>query len=1422
MRSPLLSVRALVAFVTLAATAWLTGAPSASAQTMVPGGNIAIQTWTPAGSPYIVQGDITVLAGGSLTIQAGTVVRFASTDGVGSGTDSGRVELIVNGTLAVTGTAAMPVSFAAQTGTSSSAWYGIRAMSGSSVSIAGATIQNASYAVRSENGAPTLDTTTVSNCQSGAYVAGGSATITGTIFTGEADAVRVDSGTATVTSCTLYGNSNAIRAFGGSVVVRNSIVTNNSSYGAYASGASINLVYSDFWQNSNGNFGATTGSGYLQVNPLYVSGSNLRITSSSPCRFAGSTGADIGALPYTGDATPGLYGTLWTDTTVSSPTSVPGDLTIAPGVTLTLAAGATLTFATSDIMGAYADTGRAELRVQGTLVTSGTGASPVTLTSSGTSSSSWYGVVFLPGASGSRLAGLILEEASYGLRVEGGAITSADGMTIRNCQSGTYVVSGGIDVENTIYTGNADAFRVDGGTGSIVGSSTFYGNSNAIRAFGGSVVVRNSIVTNNSSYGAYASGASINLVYSDFWQNSNGNFGATTGSGYLQVNPLYVSGSNLRITSSSPCRFAGSTGADIGALPYTGDATPGLYGTLWTDTTVSSPTSVPGDLTIAPGVTLTLAAGATLTFATSDIMGAYADTGRAELRVQGTLVTSGTGASPVTLTSSGTSSSSWYGVVFLPGASGSRLAGLILEEASYGLRVEGGAITSADGMTIRNCQSGTYVVSGGIDVENTIYTGNADAFRVDGGTGSIVGSSTFYGNSNAIRAFGGSVVVRNSIVTNNSSYGAYASGASINLVYSDFWQNSNGNFGATSGTGMISINPLYVSGSDLHLTATSPCIDAGTATGAPTRDRDGSPRPLDGDGINGAAYDMGAYEYARATVCGDGMLGAGEVCDDGPLNGTYGHCNGMCSGPGPRCGDGMPNGGEQCDDGNAIDTDACTSACLTARCGDGFLRAGVEECDDANTIATDGCTDTCHLAICGDGVVRAGVEQCDDGNAASTDACVSCASAFCGDGYVRAGVEECDDGNASNTDTCTNACHVAICGDGIVGPGETCDDGNGVDTDTCTNRCVPAMCGDGITQAGEECDDGNAVNTDGCTTSCHVPRCGDGFIQMGEVCDDGNMVDTDTCTNACQPARCGDSIVQAGETCDDGNTDPTDGCTSSCLPAVCGDGFVHAGVEACDDGNTSDTDGCIAGCIVASCGDGHLHAGVEACDDGNVRDGDGCSSTCALASCGNGTVDPGEECDDGNLSNLDACLGTCLSARCGDGFVRTGLEACDDGNALDNDACVQGCHVASCGDGFVQAGVETCDDGNADQTDACLVSCESASCGDGFVENGVEECDDSNTMAGDGCSPSCTEEPPPSDAGVPDGGTGDAGATTPDAGMGGDAAMLDASMSPDGGTEAPTTSGGCGCRAAGGGSGGAGALGLGLMLALWIARRRTR
>ncbi|MEW5802571.1 MAG: right-handed parallel beta-helix repeat-containing protein [bacterium] len=79
------------------------------------------------------------------------------------------------------------------------------------------------------------------------------------------------------------------------------------------------------------------------------------------------------------------------------------------------------------------------------------------------------------------------------------------------------------------------------------------------------------------------------------------------------------------------------------------------------------------------------------------------------------------------------------------------------------------------------------------------------------------------------------------------------------ITYSDV-------LGGYPGEGNINADPLFVDPAegDYHLQAASPCIDTGTNDETlEKRDKDGVPRPQDGDGDGVATCDMGAYEFVK-------------------------------------------------------------------------------------------------------------------------------------------------------------------------------------------------------------------------------------------------------------------------------------------------------------------------------------------------------------------------------------------------------------------------------------------------------------------------------------------------------------------------------------------------------------------------------
>jgi fibro-slime domain-containing protein len=426
-------------------------------------------------------------------------------------------------------------------------------------------------------------------------------------------------------------------------------------------------------------------------------------------------------------------------------------------------------------------------------------------------------------------------------------------------------------------------------------------------------------------------------------------------------------------------------------------------------------------------------------------------------------------------------------------------------------------------------------------------------------------------------------------------------------------------------------------------------------------------------------------------LCGDGIVVAGEVCDDGPDNadGVSGACSSTCM-EFAHCGDGIVQTGEACDNGENLhlygetgDPDACSPGCvLPPKCGDNIVQAGYEECDngaanDDNSYGSTGCTTACKLGgFCGDGVVNGpvGLETCDQGaqNGVSygSDSCgYDCKRGpYCGDG-VRNGPEECD-----GTAECGTDCKfVPYCGDGITSVGEQCDYAQfaSYEYGSCTPDCGwGPRCGDAaLDDAYEECDLGKAFNLggyDGCTDACNRgPHCGDGLVQAshGEQCDNGYNDDTyQVVSTACGPGclappRCGDGTVQSEyELCDEGtaNSDTAyDGCTSACeWGPYCGDGTLQP-PELCDNGAlnrayTRDAGGCGYDCKPAPyCGDGERN-GPEQCDEGTTKNAGtygGCNADCTLAPrCGDRVVQSahGEQCDDGPIGSLD-CTADCRS-----------------------------------------------------------------------------------------------------------------------------------------------------------------------------------
>jgi hypothetical protein len=183
------------------------------------------------------------------------------------------------------------------------------------------------------------------------------------------------------------------------------------------------------------------------------------------------------------------------------------------------------------------------------------------------------------------------------------------------------------------------------------------------------------------------------------------------------------------------------------------------------------------------------------------------------------------------------------------------------------------ANTFDDNTADRNGGGASVYLGSGItdaDIFDNVFANNqADSASGSGGgivLNSDIGSvilinNTYYSNSASdgggigyyTEAGANSLSIYNEIYWNNSPNSIANLGVgSITAEYSDIQ-------GGYAGEGNIDADPLFVGGGDYHLTAASPCIDAGTSQGAPATDRDTVSRP------QGSGYDMGAYEYLQSS-----------------------------------------------------------------------------------------------------------------------------------------------------------------------------------------------------------------------------------------------------------------------------------------------------------------------------------------------------------------------------------------------------------------------------------------------------------------------------------------------------------------------------------------------------------------------------
>lgn len=279
-------------------------------------------------------------------------------------------------------------------------------------------------------------------------------------------------------------------------------------------------------------------------------------------------------------------------------------------------------------------------------------------------------------------------------------------------------------------------------------------------------------------------------------------------------------------------------------------------------------------------------------------------------------------------------------------------------------------------------------------------------------------------------------------------------------------------------------------------------------------------------------------------LCGDGLLNAGETCDDGNVisfDGCSSTCQAeigyTCTGQPSVCtpfadadGDGVPDNSDNCpNDPNGGQT--------------GILQESQQSTYSVGNllydVSLDSITPTPAAVFTVDGlttspIIEGGSFPLADGSEIIVTTINSGANTV---GFL-VGAQRDSDG-----DNIGDACDVGgpVCGNALVEAGETCDSTsqsctiNGyIGTQSCNAQCTgygscisTQSCGDNVINGPEVCDEGSLNGQPGrCNTQCTgvtSALCGNGVLNAGEACDDADTTSGDGCSSAC--------TVETGYTC---------------------------------------------------------------------------------------------------------------------------------------------------------------------------------------------------------------------------------------------------------------------------------------------------
>ena len=513
-------------------------------------------TWTKANSPYIINGNLAIDPGWTLTLQNGTQVIF-----------NGSYTFNIDGTLQANGLSGDSVVIMGVT--SGIVYPGINLRNGATVNLAYTKVQNATAGVTTQSGTNlNIQNSRLTGNTTGlslGYISGivkktrfdnngtGIQTSNSALLTADSLVVQLNTlgvgcgnSTTSMTNSSISNNSGdgiSDGGSGGSLTVNNCQINSNTSNGVNCSSLStVNVTNSRLTSNGLkavyvGNGGA---SGSITGDSIRSNGSGIISNSSNDTIANNNVTLNTGTGIQTSSSyniannivisNGGSYG-IYSTGTGSLTNNI---VTFNTGIGIWAATNASISFNTvSNNGGTYGLYSSGNASITNNIVIQNTGTGIQTSSSNTIANNT------------------VTNNGSYGIYSSGSSASLTNNIVTSNTGTGIWAATNASISSNTVTNNFGSHGIYSSGTGSLINNTVTSNTGIGIWAVASTSISSNTVTSNGGSYGIYSSSSSVSLINNIVTSNTGIGIWAATNAN-ISFNKITNSGSHGMVLNASP------------------------------------------------------------------------------------------------------------------------------------------------------------------------------------------------------------------------------------------------------------------------------------------------------------------------------------------------------------------------------------------------------------------------------------------------------------------------------------------------------------------------------------------------------------------------------------------------------------------------------------------------------------------------------------------------------------------------------------------------------------------------------------------------------------------------------------------------------------------------------------------------------